>query len=109
MSRALRRMRYAAWRIRSIRSARSSGPAVVCGVLSDVIRFSSSLLCQLVAGPVVSAAAGRPGDGALEQRDLLALRRAPGLAGYQRGEQPQQAVAAEQQRRADPAGRGVER
>ena len=58
-------------------------------------------------------AAGRLGalrlDGTLEGLDLVALGLAPGLAGHQGGEQAEQPVGAEEDRRADPAGADVER
>src|SRR3954464_8249814 len=102
--------------MRSIRSAGSPvSPAVVCGVVSEVM---TSLLwaCLVRVLPARGSAAadrlgspgegmrcGGAGEGALEDGDLLALGRAPGLAGQHRGDQAEQAVADEKQRGADPA------
>src|SRR3954451_2075570 len=104
MSSALRRMRYAAWRIRSIRSARSAVPAVVRGVVSDVMTCSSRgfvgsvggragrqlALDRRGAGGGDRAGPGVLPDHPLELGDLGALGPAPGLSGDQGGEQAQQ-------------------
>src|SRR3954452_21274005 len=102
--------------MRSIRSAWSPVFAVVvCGVVSEVMRLLLSACPVPVSSARGSAAADRrgspgegvrgggSGEGALEDGDLLALGRAPGLAGQHRGDQAEQPVSAEQKRGADPA------
>src|SRR5437588_219046 len=75
-----------------------------CLVLVLSARWSAA--ADRVGPPGERMRGGGPGEGGLEDGDLLALGRAPGLAGEHRGDQAEQPVAAEEQRGADPAERG---
>src|SRR4051794_10456235 len=103
-----------------MRSFWSAVPTVAGGVVSEVMTCSLSCVVSVVrgVGQLPLARRGTRGGGAgrrlhdevpLQSRDLLALRPAPRLRGGQGGDQAQQPVANEEQRRADPPEAGVQR